>query len=104
MEFLSRKLQAYKLPNSAFCVLENLWDKIYSAVPFYRGKCYSLSSHIAAINFFLENFQGGLQLYVKRTPHGYFTGKFPNFLLHRFLRTNLINTTKLKLVNKIRTN
>ena len=100
MEFLFKKLQAYQLLTSAFCVLENFWDKVFSGVPFYRNKRYSLSSQIAAKDFFLKNFQAGTQLYLKRTPHGYFTGKFPNFLLHCFLRTNFIKTTRLKLIKK----
>ena len=100
MELLFKKLCTYQLPTSAFCVLENFWDKVFSWVPFYRDKRYSLSSQIAVINFFLKNFQGGTQLHLKRTRHGYFTGRFPNFLLHCFLRTNFIKTTRLKLIKK----
>ena len=41
-------------------------------------------------------------MYVKRTLHGYFTGKLPKFLLHFFLRTNFIKTARQKLVTKLR--
>ena len=67
---------------------------------FYRSRHYSLSSQIAVLNSILENFQGGLQVYFKITPHGYFTGKFPKLLLPIFLRTNFIKTTRLKIVIK----
>ena len=61
MEFLLRKLQAYKLQTSGFCihkVLENSNDKDYSGVPFYRSRRYRLSSQIAVLNSFLEISQG----------------------------------------------
>ena len=103
MEILFRKLQAYKLQTSAFRVykvLENSCDIDYSGVPFYRSRRYRLSSQIVVPNSFLENFQGGLQAYLKRAPYGYFTGKFPKFLRHFISRTNFIKTTRLKLVEK----
>ena len=103
MEFLLRKLQAYKLQTSGFCVykvLENSNDKDYSEVPFYRSRRYRLSSQIAVLNSFLENFQGGLQVHLKKTPHGYVTGKFPKFLLCFVSRTNFFTPTRLKFVKK----
>ena len=84
MEFLFRKLRAYKLQTSAVClckVLENSSNKDYAGVTFYRSRRYRLSSQIAVLNNFLENFQGGLQAHLKKTPHGYVTGRFPKFLL-----------------------
>ena len=51
---------------------------------FFSAEADTAGSHlqIAALNSILENFQGGLQMYVKRTLHGYFTGKLPKFLFH----------------------
>ena len=103
MEFLFRKLRAYKLQTSAVCVskvLENSSSKDYSGATFYRSSRYSLFSQIAVLNSFLENFQGGLQVHLKKTPHGYVTGKFPKFLLRFVSRTNFITPTRLKLVKK----
>ena len=103
MEFLFRKLRAYKLQTSAVCVskvLENSSSKDYSGVTFYRSSRYRLSSQIAVLNSFLENFQGGLQVHLKKAPHGYVTGKFPKFLLRFVSRTNFITPTRLKLVKK----
>ena len=69
---------------------------------FFSAEADTAGSHlqIAALNSILENFQGGLQMYLKRTLHGCFTGKLPKFLLHFFLRTNFIKTTRLKLATK----
>ena len=103
MEFLFRKLRAYKLKTSAVCVskvLENSSSKDYSGVTFYRSSRYRLSSQITVLNSFLENFQGGLQAHLKKAPHGYVIGKFPKFLLHFVSRTNFITPTRLKLVKK----
>ena len=91
MEFLFRKLRAYKLHTSAVCVskvLGNSSNKDYSGVTFYRSRHYRLSSKIVVLTSFLENFQGGLQAQLKKTPHGYVTGKFPKFLLRFVSRTN----------------
>ena len=103
MEFLFRKLRAYKLQTSAVCVskvLENSSSKDYSWVTFYRSRRYRLSCQIAVLNSFLENFQGGLQAHLKKTPHGYVTGKFPKVLLRFVSRTNFITPTRLKLIKK----
>ena len=57
-----------------------------------------LSSQIAVLNSFLENFQGGLQAHLKKTSHGYVIGKFPKFLLRFVSRTNFITPiNKLKI-------
>ena len=84
MKFLFRKLRAYKLQTSAVCVcrvLENSSNKDYAGVTFYRSRRYNIASQIAVLNSLLENFQGGLQAHLKKTPHGCVTGKFPKFLL-----------------------
>ena len=94
MEFLFRKLRAYKLQPSAVCVskvLENSSSKDYSGVIFHRSRRYRLSSQIAVLNSFLENLQGGLQAHLKKAPHGYVTGKFPKYLLRFVSRTNLLH-------------
>ena len=103
MEFLFRKLWIYKLQTSAVCVckvLENSSNKDYAGVTFYRSRRYKLSSQIAVLNSFLENFQGGLQAHLKKTPNEYVTGKFPKFLLCFVSRTNFFTPTKLKFVKK----
>ena len=100
MEFLFRKLRAYKLHTSAVCVskvLGNSSNKDYSGVTFYRSRHYRLSSKIVVLTSFLENFQGGLQAQLKKTPHGYVTGKFPKFLLRFVSGANFITPTRLKL-------
>ena len=87
MEFPFRKLQAYKLSTwgcSVFKIMKNSWGKICSGVLFYRSRHQRLSSQRAILKNILENFQGGLQVCLKRTAHGYFTGKFPKFLQHFF--------------------
>ena len=82
MEILFRKLRAYKLQTSAVClckVLENSSNEDYAGVTFYRSRCCRLFSQIAVLNNFLENFHVGLQVHLKKTPHGYVTGRFSKF-------------------------
>ena len=55
---------------------------------FFSAEADTAGSHlqIAALNSILENFQGGLQMYLKRTLQGCFTGKLPKFLLYAFFK------------------
>ena len=90
IEFLLRKLQVYKLQASAFRVykiLENSWYKVEFlwSSSLQKLALRALSFLIAVLNSLMENFQGGLQVYLKWTLRGCFTGKFPEFLFHLFI-------------------
>ena len=90
IEFLLRKLQVYKLQASAFRVykiLENSWYKVEFlwSSSLQKLALRALSFLIAVLNSLMENFQGGLQVYLKWTLRGCFTGKFSEFLLHLFI-------------------
>ena len=98
-----QKTAGYKLQTSAVClykVVENSSNKYHSRATFYRSRRYRLSSQIAFLNSFLENFQGGLQVHLKKAPSEYVTGYSPKFLLRFLSRTNFITQTRLKLVKK----